>query len=173
MTEQLLTLKSLSSPQTSSVLGIFMEMYGLPEWLNDKHMDKIIARWNAALHDYSLEQSREAAYKTARYSRTFPTLSHVLSQLFDQPKEAVYTTTLPTQERYNIDNDPIRRRKVNFSIKDKPVLPAVYENAARYVLRDVSIKFPDLEGYSQLVYKAEALGWLDGRKIKSYIKKLS
>lgn len=79
--------------QTQTALKIFSDIYGNPKWLtNEKegqNSDKIVEMWDSELKDYAIEQIKKACYSIVKYRRamTFPTLSHIIAELYDVEKK--------------------------------------------------------------------------------------
>ncbi len=165
--------------QTKAALDIFIDIYGFPAWeTNPKEgqsKSQIIHVWNEALQGYSVEQIEEAAFHIVRSQKSmrFPTISHLRSYLFDKEKEGRLKEQLAEIQRKlsmpRVETDPIRKRAGNFYVNGRKVLYGAYEWCAGKVLRDVQAQYPKLEGYTALVRKADALGWLDNGRIIDYI----
>lgn len=65
------------------------DLYGKPNWKKDgQDIDEIRKVWETELDGYSEEQIKEACYKLFRYRKamTFPTISHLMSMLYDEKK---------------------------------------------------------------------------------------
>ncbi len=84
--------------QFEAVFGIFSDIYGMPNWetkpKEGQDRDEIIRRWSEALKPYTVEQVKTAAYKVVKFGkvRTFPTISHVLSELDNMQAEQQITS---------------------------------------------------------------------------------
>ena len=159
--------------QTSTALKIFVDFYGFPSWENNpkegQNRNQIIKLWNESLEGYSEHQIEEAAFNIVRNQRSmkFPTISHMRAQLFDKSKDAEIQQRLAELEKLRseprVETDPIRKRAGSFYVCGRKVLPGFYEDAAHRVLNDVRSAYPELRdgGYTELVRKADSLGWLD------------
>jgi len=79
--------------QTETAMKIFTDIYGMPKWEKEEKdgqdYNEIIALWDNELKCYSVDQVRQASYRVVKYrkSMTFPTISHLLSELCDTEKE--------------------------------------------------------------------------------------
>ena len=170
--------------QTSTALKIFVDFYGFPSWENNpkegQNRNEIIKLWNETLKGYSEHQIEEAAFNIVRNQRTmkFPTISHMRAQLFDKSKDAEIQQQLAELKRRlaepRVETDPIRKRAGSFYVRGRKVLPGFYEDAARRVLNDVRVAYPELRdgGYTELVRKADSLGWLDTGPILKHCAEL-
>lgn len=87
------------------------DLYGNPNWFKDgQDIDEIKKVWESELNGYTEEQIKEACYKLFRFRKamTFPTISQVMSMLYDEekPKEAsIYeskTSRCPELELYEL-----------------------------------------------------------------------
>ena len=73
--------------QFETAFQIFTDIYGMPNWevkpKEGQDRDEIIRSWCEALKPYTVAEVKTAAYKVVKFGkvRSFPTLSHILSEL--------------------------------------------------------------------------------------------
>lgn len=82
------------SMQFHEAFKIFSDVYGYPKWEVDpkegQSKDEIVKMWQEELRPYSVGQVKTACYKVVKYRKamTFPTISHLMSQLVDIKPES-------------------------------------------------------------------------------------
>jgi len=78
--------------QTQTAMNILTDIYGYPKWEKEtkdgQSYDKIIELWDNELSEYTPEQIKTACYRLIKYRKamTFPTISHLMSELVDEEK---------------------------------------------------------------------------------------
>jgi hypothetical protein len=78
--------------QTQTAMRILADIYGYPKWEKEtkdgQSYDKIIELWDNELSEYTPEQIKIACYRLIKYRKvmTFPTISHLMSELVDEEK---------------------------------------------------------------------------------------
>lgn len=81
--------------QYITAMRIFSDIFGEPSWLSNpkegQSTDEIINVWCLELKNYTLDQVKKACYSIVKWkkSMTFPTISHLMSELSDQDVEKV------------------------------------------------------------------------------------
>lgn len=76
--------------QTKQALKIFTDIYGYPKWEKDgQNKEEILSMWDDELKPYSVEQVKKACFHLCKYRKvmTFPTISHLMSELCDEEKD--------------------------------------------------------------------------------------
>jgi len=81
------------TPQFEEAMRIFTDIYGYPKWEKEakdgQSRDAIVSLWDRELREYTVQDVKEACYRLIRYRKTmtFPTISHLMSELIDKQKE--------------------------------------------------------------------------------------
>lgn len=79
--------------QTETAMRIFTDIYGMPNWEKNvkegQSPSEIIKLWDDELSGYTEQQVKNACYKLAKFRKvmTFPTISHLMSELCDEDKD--------------------------------------------------------------------------------------
>lgn len=87
------------SMQFDEAFKILSDVYGYPKWeINPKEgqsKDEIIRVWQDELRPYSVGQVKAACYRLIKYRKamTFPTISHLMSELVDVKPEPEENTS--------------------------------------------------------------------------------
>ena len=76
--------------QTQTAMNILSDIYGYPKWDKEakegQSPEKIIEVWDKELSGYTQDQVKQACYRLVKYRKamTFPTISHMMSELVDE-----------------------------------------------------------------------------------------
>ena len=76
--------------QTQTAMEILSDIYGYPKWDKEakegQSPEKIIELWDKELSGYTSDQVKQACYRLVKYRKamTFPTISHLMSELVDE-----------------------------------------------------------------------------------------
>lgn len=71
-------------------MNILSDIYGYPKWDKEakegQSPEKIIEVWDKELSGYTQDQVKQACYRLVKYRKamTFPTISHMMSELVDE-----------------------------------------------------------------------------------------